>query len=315
LNAAEVQPLVMEMGSQKPEARSQKSEVSSLDGIRLLTDEVAKGLVLAPPTSEEGQAVWVRLRGRGGAKAVAKFKRPVGETFGLLTQTGRGLKIDPALWRVFALSAAARPNDPPPTMAERKVLLVNDPEFDVERMAEGGDQTLVVATGKTRLPGVVLDGERVGGKVERVNGGRLPVFVRMDRVKVLEMQDATLSKEWEVLAEVDGKAWLAMRKFQTGGGTDKGGGVTVVWLGSEPSQDWAMDSSFPVFFADLLAKTFPVDGGGGGIQEWGKEEIKEMGENGGASSGGRVVGFSRWLGGMAILLLLGGSSLLLRRAR
>jgi len=278
---------------------------------------MAAGVVIDPLTSEDGQEGggvvrvqvclterplsvplidrFLPVHSRERVLCEAKFRRPVGGTFGLLTQTGRGLRADPALWRVFAVNPAARPND---ARADRKVLLVNDPAFDVGRV---GDNVLIVATGQTRLPGVVLGGTVKGGEVEQVGGVNLPTFVRLDRVKVDQLQEATLSEEWEVLAKVDGRPWLATRKFA---------GTIVIWLASQPSRDWAMDSSFPIFFSDLLARTFPMGGegvGGLGIQEWAKEEIEV------AKPEERVVGLARWLGVLAMVLLLAGSGLLLRR--
>jgi len=270
--------------------------------------EVA-GPLFDPPTCDDGQVVHMRVREGDRVVREAKFRRPVGGAFGLLTQTGRGLRIDPALWRVFAINPAAKPND---ARTDRKVLLVNDPAFDITQVR---DNTLVVATGQTRLPGVQL-GEKmkVDGSVERMDVGGLPAFVRLDRVKIDQLQSATLSEDWAVLAKVDGRSWLAMRQLEPRDGNpglSRSNGVTVIWLALQPSQDWAMDSSFPIFFADLLARTFSVGGGadaGRDIHEWAKEEMLV------AWPAERVVGFSRWLGGLAIVLLLGGSVLLLRRA-
>ena len=254
------------------------------------------GAILHPTMRPEVRKISVRLHSGRDVVAVATFTRPERAPFGLMTQTGKGLGIDGALYRVFSVNPAARVND---ATVSPRVLLVNDPKFDLGGV---GADTLVVALPETGLPGVKVGGMFKADVAPVVVD--MPSFVKLDRVRVMGAREAELTSEWKVAARVEGKAWVATRRFV--------GGPMVVWLGSMPNteSDWPGDSSFPIYFVDLLEQTFPgKSGAGSGVEDW---MVKEVGVQ---KAGGKVVPLAGWLGAVAIMLLVGASGLLLRRGR
>jgi hypothetical protein len=95
-----------------------------------------------------------------------------------------------------------------------------------------------------------------------------------------------------------------------------GRGAMLVWLGSLPNKetDWPMDSSFPLYFADLLATAFPAaDTAGQSICDWSATSYTSSNEA--ASQLHTTVQLSTPVVVVAIVSLLVAMSLLIGRTR
>jgi hypothetical protein len=227
-----------------------------------------------------------------GEKVLASgaFEKPsTGREFGLLRWTPEGAAIDADLGRFFAMQPGAKIGD---VSVRPLAAVVQGAKPSPEELA-GID--LVIAGPDALLPGVT-PGSRVvaegAGWVPHIEEGGTfpwPPFVSLKDVHVKAVREAAFSPEWQVLARVEGRPWIAVRK-------EKG---LWIWLASWPAaeSDWSKSGAgFVAFFAEMQARAF----GTAGMPPWVEWNRLPSPEPGAA----RVMALEQVTGGLAMALLL-----------
>jgi hypothetical protein len=278
-----------------------KDGIAQIDDVPNSQFQIQHGVgeKIVPVHASDGK-LHLRLRVAGDVVAEADFVRPRVGDFGLLTQTGAGGNVDPELWRVFAIQPGVKPRD---ARQERSVLLVDDSTFDPAGLAP---RTLVILSARTKVDGITTEG-MLDQKGTAPTNVAMPSFVRLERVKVVRAMDATLSPAWKVVAQIAGHPWIAERRF----GQQGQSGPTVVWMASRPTgeSDWATDSSFVVYFSELMGRALGTSNAN--IQNW----VQRPAIFSDVMARPRVIGLSWPLAALAVAALVGGMALLVRRAR
>ena len=194
-------------------------------------------------TLASADAYTVTVKADEETVGVLTFAKPVAPPFGLMTEVSEGKSIGPALYRVFAVQAGARVNDPTVRPA---VVLVDAATFDVSKIAA---DSLVILSAETPAPGIDPGGQiAFRGDGATPVAENLPAFVDLRNVRVKAMRAATLSSEWRTLVSVEGHALVAVRRIGTQG-------PTICWVGANVSSQttWGADPSFVLCFAGVLA--------------------------------------------------------------